>query len=154
MALNPLRPGFLIPCALFVVAAAAGAPMFGEGPKLFPGGRLSGGSFACRVRSVHDGDTLTCSDGLRVRLAGIDARETDGSCAPGHPCAEAPPEAATAALEHLALGWDLICQDEGRTYNRRAGFCRRSADGLDISCAMLASGTVAKWARYWRGHRC
>lgn len=111
------------------------------------------GAFPCTVASVHDGDTMRCEDGTRVRLAGIDARETDGSCAPGHPCAAAPAEAATAKLEQLALGWSFTCEDTGRTYNRRAGFCRRS-DGLDLSCAMLASGTVAKWGRYWRGHRC
>lgn len=150
MALNPLRPGFIIPCGLFVVGAAAGAPMFGGAGRLITG---NNGSFSCAVVSVHDGDTMRCQDGTRVRLSGIDARELNGSCAPGHPCAGAPAEAATARLEQLALGWSFVCEDEGRTYNRRAGFCRRS-DGLDLSCAMLASGTVAKWGRYWRGHRC
>lgn len=116
-------------------------------------------SFVCTVASVHDGDTLRClergPDGrsLRVRLSGIDARELDGSCAPGHPCASAPPEAATAALERLAGGQRLQCQPEGVTYRRQAAFCRNGA-GVDLSCAMLASGTVALWPRYWKGHRC
>lgn len=117
------------------------------------------GSFVCTVAAVHDGDTLRClerdQDGrqLRVRLSGIDARELDGSCAPGHPCASAPPEAATEALERLADGQRLQCQFEGRSYRRLAGFCRTGA-GVDLSCAMLASGTVAKWSRYWKGHSC
>jgi endonuclease YncB( thermonuclease family) len=111
------------------------------------------GAFPCAVASVHDGDTFRCADGVRVRVAGIDARELDGSCAPGHPCASAPPEQATAALDRLIDGQTLTCEPNGRTYNRVAAFCRR-ADGVDVSCAMLASGTVARWDRYWRGHRC
>jgi endonuclease YncB( thermonuclease family) len=116
-------------------------------------------SFTCTVASVHDGDTLRClergPDGRQVclRISGIDARELDGTCAPGHPCASAPPEAATAALERLVAGQRLQCEFEGYTYRRMAGFCRNAA-GVDVSCAMLASGTVAKWARYWGDHRC
>ena len=116
-------------------------------------------SFTCTVASVHDGDTLRCfergRDGrqLRVRISGIDARELDGSCAPGHPCASAPPEAATAALERLASGQRLQCQFEGFTYRRLSGFCVNRA-GVDLSCAMLESGTVALWPRYWGNHRC
>lgn len=119
----------------------------------------SASTFMCTVAVVHDGDTLRClergPDGrqIRVRLSGIDARELDGSCAPGHPCASAPPEAATATLERLADGQRLQCRPEGLTYGRVAAFCRNSA-GTDLSCVMLASGTVAKWARYWREHRC
>lgn len=151
MALDPFRPGFLIPCGLFVAAALVGAG-FGDEPET-TGRKQAGGPFSCVVASVHDGDTMRCQDGTRVRLSGIDAREANGSCAPGHPCADASADAATAALRQLALGQGFVCEDEGATYNRRAGFCRRS-DGLDLSCAMLASGTVAKWGRYWKGHRC
>lgn len=121
-------------------------------------GAASGG-FTCTVAGVHDGDTLRCfergPDGrrLRVRISGIDARELDGSCAPGHPCASAPPEAATAALERLADGQRLQCQFEGFTYRREAAFCVNGS-GVDLSCAMLKSGTVALWPRYWRNHRC
>lgn len=116
-------------------------------------------SFTCTVAAVHDGDTLRCSergpDGrqIRVRISGIDARELDGSCAPGHPCASAPPEAATAALERLASGQRLQCAPENMTYGRIAAFCVNAA-GVDVSCAMLKSGTVALWPRYWGDHRC
>lgn len=114
---------------------------------------FGGNSFPCTVASVHDGDTFRCADGTRIRVAGIDARELDGSCAPGHPCASAPPEAATAALDRLVDGETLSCEPNGTTYKRIAAFCRRP-DGVDVSCAMLASGTVALWPRYWKGHRC
>lgn len=116
-------------------------------------------SFSCTVAAVHDGDTLRCfergPDGrqLRVRISGVDARELDGSCAPGHPCASAPPEAATAALERLVSGQRLQCTFEGFTYRRLSGFCVNGA-GVDVSCAMLKSGTVALWPRYWKRHQC
>lgn len=117
------------------------------------------GSFRCTVASITDGDTLRCreteTDGrqIRVRLSGIAARERDGSCSPGHPCPDATAEAATAALRELVTGDTLACAEEGRTYGRRAAFCRTSA-GLDVSCAMLASGTVLRWDRYWRDRAC
>jgi len=50
-----------------------------------------GPTFTCIVADVHDGDTLRCAERasggrqLRVRISGIDARELDGSCAPGIP---------------------------------------------------------------------
>src|SRR3546814_19374155 len=39
----------------------------------------------------------------------------------------------------------------GSTYGRVAAFCERS-DGVDLSCAMVESGTALKWERYWQGH--
>ena len=47
---------------------------------------------------VNDGDTLRCQDGRRVRLHAIAARETVGSCSPGHPCPSASASASKAAL--------------------------------------------------------
>ena len=140
-------------------AGAASALAIGAASVVGGSHANGGGSFVCTVANVHDGDTLRCAerdnDGrqLRVRLSGIDARELDGSCAVGHPCASAPPEAATAALERLADGQRLECARQGKTYRRIAAFCVNGA-GVDLSCAMLKSGTVAKWERYWNGHRC
>lgn len=112
------------------------------------------GAFVCAVASITDGDTFRCDDGTRVRLAGVDARERDGSCGRGHPpCVAASAESATAALSGLALGQRLQCQANGTSYNRVAAFCRRP-DGTDLSCAMLAGHFVAIWPRYWGGHRC
>lgn len=119
----------------------------------------SADSFTCTVASITDGDTWRCAergpDGrqIRVRLAGVNAREVDGSCGVGHPCPVASAEDATTALAGLADGQVLTCQANGSTHGRIAAFCRRS-DGLDLSCAMLETGTVARWDRHWRGHRC
>ena len=116
-------------------------------------------TFKCTVASVIDGDTFRCVEAdaagreIRVRVSGIDAREKDGTCAPGHPCASAPPEAASAELASLIGGQILSCRPVGETYQRVAAWCTRS-DGTDVSCAMMASGTVARWWKYWGLHRC
>jgi hypothetical protein len=109
--------------------------------------------FTCSVASITDGDTLRCADGTRVRIAGINAREHDGSCNIGAPCPDASPQAATAALSALASGQVLQCEPNGRTYNRIAAFCRTSG-GVDVSCAILSSDTVAQWDRHWGSHTC
>jgi endonuclease YncB( thermonuclease family) len=133
----------------------------GEAGQVSPQGaaQLPSGTFTCTVASITDGDTFRCAeteaDGkqIRVRLSGVAAREKDGSCTAGHPCPDAPPEAATAAIQALALGKPLQCRQVGSTYGRRAAFCSLPG-GKDLSCAMVASGTVAKWDRHWGGHRC
>lgn len=50
----------------------------------------------------------------------------------------------------MTAGWMVR---NGTTYNRIAAFCRTAA-GVDLSCAMLDSGTVARLDRHWNGHRC
>jgi endonuclease YncB( thermonuclease family) len=131
-----------------------------------PAGRPANGdivigssSFECTVSSVTDGDTFRCAetggDGrqIRVRVAGVAARERDGTCAPGHPCPSASAEAATNEMERLVAGQVLNCRANGTTYGRIAAFCQRR-DGVDVNCAMVASGTALRWERYWNGHRC
>ena len=117
------------------------------------------GAFTCTVASITDGDTFRCreteTDGkqIRVRLSGVAAREKDGSCTPGHPCPDAPPEASTAALRALASGQALNCRQVGSTYGRRAAFCSL-ANGTDLSCAVVEGRTAAKWAKHWGDHDC
>jgi endonuclease YncB( thermonuclease family) len=117
------------------------------------------GAFPCTVAAVHDGDTFTCAERessgrpIRIRLAGVDAREVGDFCARGHPCATAHADDATAALRRLAQGQTLSCQANGATYGRIAAFCDKQ-DGTDLSCALLSAGYVARWDRYWGNHRC
>ncbi|HYI47725.1 MAG TPA: hypothetical protein VEX35_04595 [Allosphingosinicella sp.] len=128
-----------------------------------------GERFACTPEKVWDGDgPIHCAEGPKVRLAGIAAREMDGSCSPGHPCPEATAQAAREALAallgrtigsastgHLLVeGPSLECRSEGSANgSRTAAWCTSPTAG-DLSCAMVASGTAAKWERYWRGHSC
>jgi hypothetical protein len=129
----------------------------------------AGASFACTPVKVWDGDgPIHCAEGPRIRLSGIAARETDGSCRPGHPCPTASAEAArdtlaallgrttgTASEGHLLIkGPALTCRAVGSAGgNRTAAWCVSPTKG-DLSCAMVKSGTVAKWDRYWGKHAC
>lgn len=122
----------------------------GEGAPASPsaGRRLTGPDvFTCRVAKINDGDTLRCADGTRVRLNAVAARESDGSCTPGHPCPPASAEAATAELARLADGQDLQCRQTGTTYDRKAAICVNE-DGVEINCAMVRSGTALVWPRF------
>ena len=128
-----------------------------------------GDSFACTPTKLWDGDgPIHCAEGPRVRLSGIAAREADGSCRPGHPCPDASAQAArdtlaallgrvtgTAREGHLLIeGPTIFCTSAGSAGGKRtAAWCVSPTAG-DLSCAMVASGTAAKWDRYWRGHAC
>jgi endonuclease YncB( thermonuclease family) len=151
------------------LAAESGAGRAGESGA--PGFAIvaEGERFACTPEKVWDGDgPIHCAEGPKLRLAGIAAREMDGSCSPGHPCPDATAEAARDALAgllgrttgrastgHLLVeGPALQCLSEGSAGgSRTAAWCTSPRAG-DLSCAMVASGTVARWERYWRGHRC
>ncbi|WP_137865103.1 MULTISPECIES: hypothetical protein [unclassified Sphingomonas] len=126
--------------------------------------------FACTPTHVADGDgPIWCAEGPRIRLAGIAARERDGSCRPGHPCPTASADAAMSALVGLLGGsrgrvrfggarFDharvraptMRCLSSGNGKGARtAAFCQL-ADGRNLNCAMLATRTVVRWDRYWR----
>src|SRR6056297_2549134 len=62
----------------------------------------AGQTFECTPTHVWDGDgPVWCAEGPRLRLAGIAAREIDGSCSPGHPCPRTSAEDARDALVNL-----------------------------------------------------
>ncbi|MDT9598644.1 hypothetical protein RQX22_06755 [Sphingosinicella sp. GR2756] len=133
-------------------------------------------SFTCTPQRVWDGDgPIWCAEGPKVRLAGIAAREMDGTCRAGHPC---PPTSgfearnvlanallgdpsrgsiADAPTGHLVLKGDvpsLTCVSEGSGKgSRTAAWCRSPAVG-DLSCFMVRQKMAAKWDRYWRRHSC
>lgn len=104
-------------------------------------------SFSCRVVSVHDGDTLRCSDGTRVRLHAVAAREIDETCSEGHPCPTASAAAARLELVKLAENRTLACRRTGRSYNRVTAICD-NVEGVEVNCAMVKSGTTLVWERF------
>lgn len=128
-----------------------------------------GATFICTPDRVWDGDgPLWCREGPRIRLAGIAAREIDGSCRTNQPCPDASAERARDALVGLVgqpigrsheghvivRGPKLTCRSDGDGRgNRTAAWCKSQTVG-DLSCAMVKTGTVLKWSRYWRKHRC
>jgi endonuclease YncB( thermonuclease family) len=134
-------------------------------PTVVPSGKV----FTCTPTRVWDGDgPVWCAEGPRLRLAGIAAREMDGSCRPNQPCPRASAVQARDALVRLLgtssgtsreghvliRGAALTCRSLGRGSGQRtAAWCASPARG-DLSCAMLRTGAVLRWQRYWGKHRC
>ncbi len=129
----------------------------------------AGETFVCTPTHVWDGDgPIWCAEGPHVRISGIAAREMDGTCRDNQPCPAASAEQARNALVNLlgggrgaiatghvrVSGRAMVCRSEGSAGgNRTAAWCTLSS-GQDLSCAMVATGTVLVWDRYWRGHLC
>ena len=128
----------------------------------------AGQPFTCTPTRVWDGDgPIWCREGMHVRLAGIAAREMDGSCRQGQPCPDASALAARDALVTLLGGAKgrsntghilvdgpaLACISTGNARGNRTGaWCAGLTIG-DLSCAMIRTGTVLRWERYAQG-RC
>lgn len=129
----------------------------------------SGQTFACTPEAVWDGDgPIWCAEGPRLRLAGIAAREIDGSCSDGHPCPDASGVVARDALVQLVGkpvgkggnghilvdGPTMRCRSDGSAGgNRTAAWCVSPKSG-DVNCAMVRGGWAKVWQRYWRNHTC
>lgn len=128
-----------------------------------------GETFTCTPTAVYDGDgPVWCKEGPKLRIAGIAAREMDGTCRSNQPCPDATAEAAKDALVDLlggakgklptghavVEGPPLTCQSEGQAVGARTGAWCKFPDGSDLSCRMVATKTVLEWGRYWKDHRC
>lgn len=129
----------------------------------------AGQTFTCTPTHVWDGDgPIWCAEGPHVRIAGIAAREMDGTCRANQPCPEASPIQARDVLVrvlggargsnstgHIVVGGPrLACRSEGSAGgNRTAAWCRLPS-GADLSCAMIRTRTVLRWDRYWKGPAC
>jgi endonuclease YncB( thermonuclease family) len=121
----------------------------------------SAATFVCTPIAVWDGDgPIWCKEGPKIRIAGIAAREMDGTCSRGHPCPASSAVAARDALVRLLGGSKgerdtghvivrapaMRCSADGQSYGRVVASCRLS-DGRDLAKAMLATGTVLAWRR-------
>ncbi len=130
---------------------------------------LAGQSFTCTPIRVWDGDgPIWCTEGPRVRLSGIAAREIDGTCRDNQPCPTASAEASRDYLVSL-IGEPVGRSREGHVLvnaaplhclstgsgggDRTAAWCV-TGNGVDLSCAMVSAGMALRWERYWREHRC
>lgn len=136
----------------FGVRTPPGTP---SGPPIVPGVTVirpkHSGAFSCTVRSVTDGDTFRCSNGVRVRLSSIDTAEMPGACRQGRACAPGNPYAARAALQRLIAGRTVQCEAVGTSYNRVAAWCL--VNGIDLSCAMVRNGDAVWLPQHDRGRR-
>jgi endonuclease YncB( thermonuclease family) len=129
----------------------------------------AGQTFTCTPVAVYDGDgPVWCAEGPKIRIAGVAAREMDGTCRPNQPC---PPVAAIDARDRLVrlLGGPrgslpeghvkvrsavMTCVSEGSAGgSRTAAWCSSPAVG-DLSCAVVRAGGAVRWAKFWRDHQC
>lgn len=126
-------------------------------------------TFTCAPTAVWDGDgPIWCAEGPHVRLAGVAAREIDGSCRGSHPC---PTASGVVARDRLVdfLGGPrgelrtghirvkaptMRCLSNGSAGGTRTAAWCRLGNGADLNCAMVKSGVALRWSRYWRNHRC
>lgn len=122
-----------------------------------------GFAFPCTPIRVWDGDgPVWCREGPRVRLAGIAAREIDGTCRRWQPCPAASGVAARDALVQLlggtrgssgdghvrVAGPRLACRSRGPDrYGRTVASCALPG-GRDLGAALVARGVALRWARY------
>lgn len=96
---------------------------------------------------VVDGDTLTVA-GVKVRLSGMDAPETDQVCLDPagsmQPCGIASRDGLTRLIGSAAV----TCEPSGQdVYHRTLASCR-SASGQDLQEAMVAQGLALSFRRY------
>ena len=129
----------------------------------------AGLAFTCTPIAVWDGDgPIWCAEGPKVRIAGVAAREMDGSCRKAQPCPLVDAIDArnrlvslfggpvgTLANGHVAVrSKPLKCVSEGSAGgSRTAAWCTSPVVG-DLSCAVVAAGGAVRWHKFWRNHRC
>ncbi len=104
--------------------------------------------FACASPTHHDGDAIRCAGRSRSdRLYGIDAPEMPGTCRRDRACVGGDPFATRDHLAGLTNGRAVSCTQVDRDrYGRRVVRC--SAEGKDLSCAMIADGfAVPRYGR-------
>lgn len=97
-----------------------------------------------RVAWVADGDTFRLESGERIRIAGIDAPETQ----PGNAkCRSELVRGKTATARAVALlkGREVRLERVGRSYNRTVA--RVWLDGGDVAGALVAAGAARWWPR-------
>lgn len=134
----PLRNELLVVATIFLVAFLIGSCL--ENDELT---RVEEESelIQCKQPRIIDGDTFDCQ-GIRIRLAGIDAPEMPGHCQQGRACAPGDPIAARDYLRSLTRGMIKCRATSIDKYGRTIGRCE--SDRGDLSCVMIVGGHAAK----------
>lgn len=96
------------------------------------------------VRYVTDGDTFRLVSGERIRIAGIDAPETQAQRA-RCPAERRMGEAAKARLTRMIEGKLIHFTRVGRSYNRMVASVRYA--GRDLAARLVEVGDAARWPR-------
>lgn len=96
------------------------------------------------VRHVTDGDTFRLTSGERIRIAGIDAPETQAQRA-RCPAERRMGEAAKARLTSMIEGKSIRFTRVGRSYNRTVATVRHG--GRDLAARLVDRGDAQWWPR-------
>lgn len=122
----------------------------------------------CTPALVYDADTLTCADGTKLRIAGVNGQELKGlPCPRDYPCPTMRPEPARRELVRILGGTITGKRPTGHLIIRAPAFRYRVVDhnrdrliavvtlgnGRDLRCALLRSGAVARWMKFERRYR-
>jgi endonuclease YncB( thermonuclease family) len=97
-----------------------------------------------RIAWVTDGDTVRLESGERIRIAGVDAPETQ----PGNAKCKAElarGKAATAKAVTLLRGRTVTVERVGRSYNRTVARIR--LHGRDVAALLVDRGAARWWPR-------
>lgn len=96
------------------------------------------------VANVIDGDTFRLSTGERIRIAGIDAPETQEGQARCHAEIVRGRE-ATRQVRALLTGRSVEIERVGRSYNRTVARVR--LEGQDLATELIRRGIAQPWPR-------
>ena len=129
----------------------------------------AGKTFTCTPTAVWDGDgPIWCAEGPKVRIAGVAAREVDGTCQTNQPCPRVSGIEARDRLVRLLGGAHgrlsqghikvrsapMTCVSDGSAGGSRTAAWCSSPEVGDLSCAVIQAGGAVPWFKYWRRHPC
>ena len=123
---------------------------------------------SCTPALIYDADTLTCAEGAKLRVAGVNAQELKGPpCPRNYPCPAMRPEPARRELARL-LGATIVGRRStghlivrapalryrvvGRNHDRLVAVMTLG-NGGDVRCALQASGAAAEWPKFVRRYQ-
>lgn len=117
-------------------------------------------TYICAVSAVHDGDSIRCASGVRVRVAGIQSADFQSSPPCRRPaaqrrayvCDNAAARRSREVVKHLVLRKRLTCQPVDTSYGRSVARCTLP-DGRSLACATIAVGAAQRWPEYWTRYR-
>lgn len=101
----------------------------------------------CKTPVVIDGDTIRCSNGVRLRLSGIDAPELPGHCRAGRDCAPGDPVASKSSLA-AAVAKGRVTYKVIKTDRYARTVATVTVRKVNLSCWQLSHAQaryVAKW---------
>jgi len=113
---------------------------------------LAGKSINGRVKNVVDGDTITLSDGTKVRFVGVDTPETKHPRKPVEPFGKEASNFTHAQLNgeevELVLDQNSAATNHRDHFGRLLAYVFRKRDGFDVSAELITQGYAHAFTKY------